>query len=92
MLQIPLHYLIILAQLLEIFGAGKQNKNIYYNNILYYIIIYFILIYCLVLLSIAYILLVLFIGMPLYMLIILMSQYCRKGFIKFWQCVPLLKG
>lgn len=39
-----------------------------------------------------YIVLLVGIGLPLFMLFVFMGSYCRKGYMKYWQCIPLLKG
>lgn len=39
-----------------------------------------------------YVIIGIFIAMPVYMLLMFLGNYGRKSYIKFWDCVPVLKG
>ncbi|KAI4468924.1 sodium/chloride dependent transporter [Holotrichia oblita] len=41
---------------------------------------------------IVYVVIGIFIAMPVYMLLMFLGNYGRKSYIKFWECVPVLKG
>lgn len=34
----------------------------------------------------------LFVGMPIYMILMFLGNYSRKSLFTFWECVPALKG
>ena len=39
-----------------------------------------------------YILIDVVIAMPIYMVLMFLGNYSRKFYVRFWECVPIMKG